>query len=157
MSNKKNCCYLKADWEKKKLFLYDFVGRNFWFYFMINIVINAAWCEDVKSFSITEHLMKFNTQKEKKKRPYFEHRTLIWPRFLLFFVNSLTLYLHLKSSNNLKDLAGTRGLKTKTRVNLTWKKVPSDKDWSLLYSIEVYPYLDQILFVNFSLRKSKVR
>ena len=30
------------------------------------------------------------------------------------------------------------------------KKVPSEKNLSLVYHIEVYSYLDQILFVNFS-------
>ena len=58
-------------------------------------------------------LTKFNTQKN-----YFERRTLISSRFLLFFVNILTLYLHLTSTKNLKDLAGTRELKTKGRVKL---------------------------------------
>ena len=58
--------------------------------------------------------MKFNTQ----KKVYFEDRAFIWSRFLLFFVKSLTLYLHLTSTKNLKDLAGTRGLKTKSRVKL---------------------------------------
>ena len=53
--------------------------------------------KDVISFYITEHLMKFNV-----KKTYFESQTLIWSRFLLFFVNSLTL--HLTSTKNLKDL-----------------------------------------------------
>ena len=62
-------------------------------------------------FSIKEHLMKFNTQ---KRTTCFERQTLIWSRFLIFFVNSLTLYLHLTSTKNPKDLAGTRGLKSKS-------------------------------------------
>ena len=48
--------------------------------------------------------MKFNTQ----KKTYFKHQTLIQSRFLLFFVNILTLYLHLTSKK----------LKTKGRVKL---------------------------------------
>ena len=55
--------------------------------------------KDVISFYITEHLMKFNA-----KKTYFESQTLIWSRFLLFFVNSLALYLHLTSTKDLKDL-----------------------------------------------------
>ena len=94
--------------------------------------------------------MKFNT----KKKTYFERRTLIWSRFLLFFVNILTLYLHLTSTKNLKDLSGTRKLKTKSRVKLQQKKAPSNKNLSLMYYIEVYPYLDQVFFVSFSSRKS---
>ena len=35
-----------------------------------------------------------------------------------FFVNILTLYLRLTSKKNLKDLAGTRELKTKGRGKL---------------------------------------
>ena len=111
--------------------------------------------KDVISFYITEHLTKFNTQK--KKETYFERRTLIWSRFLIFFVNSLTLYLRLTSTKNVNDLAGTRGLKTKSRVKLQWKKVPSGKNLSLIYYIEVYQYLDQILLVNFSSGNSSVR
>ena len=53
--------------------------------------------KDVISFYITEHLMKFNP-----KKTYFESQTLIWSRFLLFFVIRLTL--HLTSTKNLKDL-----------------------------------------------------
>ena len=53
--------------------------------------------KDVISFYITEHLMKFNA-----KKTYFESQTLIWSRFLLFFVIRLTL--HLTSTKNLKDL-----------------------------------------------------
>ena len=103
--------------------------------------------KDVILFSIKEHLMKFNTQ---KRTTCFERLTLICWRFLLLFVNSLTLYLHLTSAENLKDLAGTRVVKTKRRVKLKWKKAPSLKNLSLIYYPKVYPYLDQIFFVNFS-------
>ena len=95
--------------------------------------------------------MKFNT---KKKKTYFECGTLIWSRFLLFFVNILTLYLHLTSTKSLKDLSSTRELKTKSRVKVQWKKVPSYKNLSLMYYIEIYPDLDQIFFINFSSGKS---
>ena len=54
----------------------------------------------------------------------------------------------------LKDLSGTRELKTKSRVKLQRKKVPFDKNLSLMYYIEVYPYLDRVFFVNFSSGKS---
>ena len=54
----------------------------------------------------------------------------------------------------LKDLSGTRELKAKSRVKLQRKKVPFDKNLSLMYYIEVYPYLDQVFFVNFSSGKS---
>ena len=54
----------------------------------------------------------------------------------------------------LKDLSGTRELKTKSRVKLQRKKVPFDKNLSLMYYIEVYPYLGQVFFVNFSSGKS---
>ena len=54
----------------------------------------------------------------------------------------------------LKDLSGTRELKTKSRVKLQRKKLPSDKNLSLMYYIEVCPYLDQVFFVNFSSGKS---
>ena len=67
-----------------------------------------------------------------------------------FFVHSLTSYLHLTSTKNLKDLAGTRGLITKSRQTLQRKKVPSKKNLSLAYYIELYSYLDQILFAIFS-------
>ena len=58
--------------------------------------------------------------------------------------------MQLTSTKNLEDFAGTRGLKIKSREKLQWKKVPSEKNLSLVYHIEVYSYLDQILFVNFS-------
>ena len=54
--------------------------------------------------------MKFNTQKK-----------LILNVELLYDQDSfyiLTLHLHLTSKKNLKDLAGTRELKTKGRVKL---------------------------------------
>ena len=54
----------------------------------------------------------------------------------------------------LKDLSGTRELKTKSRVKLQRKKVLFDKNLSLMYYIEVYPYLDRVFFVNFSSGKS---
>ena len=73
---------------------------------------------------------------------------------VISFSITLTLYLHLTSTKNLNDVAGTRGLKTKSRVNLQWKKVPSDKNLPLICYIEVYPYLDRILCVNYSSRKS---
>ena len=58
--------------------------------------------------------MKFDTQ----EKTYFERQTLMRLRFLLLFVNILTLYLHLTSTKNLKNLAGTHGLKIKSRVKL---------------------------------------
>ena len=60
----------------------------------------------------------------------------------------------LTSTKDLKDLAGTRKLKTKNRVKLQRKKVPFDKTLSLMYYIEVYPYFGQVFFVNFSSGKS---
>ena len=48
--------------------------------------------------------------KKKLKKKYLECRILIW--LLLFFVNSLILYLHLIPTKNLKDPADTHGLKS---------------------------------------------
>ena len=58
--------------------------------------------------------MTFDTQ----EKTYFERQTLMRLRFLLLFVNILTLYLHLTSTKNLKDYAGTHGFKIKSRVKL---------------------------------------
>ena len=63
---------------------------------------------------MTEHLMKFNTQK--KKQLILNIELLYNQDSFYCFVNSLTLYLHLSSNKSLWDLAGTRGLKTKRRV-----------------------------------------
>ena len=71
--------------------------------------------KDVISFSITEHLMKFITQKIQLiliVELLYDHN------IPLIFVNSLTLYLYLASTKNLQDLTGTRELKTKSRVKL---------------------------------------
>ena len=71
--------------------------------------------KDVISFSITEHLMKFITQRIQLiliVELLYDHN------IPLIFVNSLTLYLHLASTKNLQDLTGTRELKTKSRVKL---------------------------------------
>ena len=54
----------------------------------------------------------------------------------------------------LKDLSGTRELKTKSRVKLQRKSLPFDKNLSLMYYIEVYPYLGQVFFLIFSSGKS---
>ena len=102
---------------------------------------------------MTEHLMKFNTQKNKEH--FILNIELLYNQdSFYFFVNSLTLYLHLTSKKNLWDLEGTGGLKTKSRVKFQWKKVPSKKNLLLIYYIKVYPYLHQILFVSFSSGKS---
>ena len=42
--------------------------------------------EDVKSFSITEHLMKFNTQKEKKKRDLILNVELLYDQDSFYFL-----------------------------------------------------------------------
>ena len=71
--------------------------------------------KDVTLFSITEHLMKFNT---KKNQLILNIKLLYDQDSFYFFVNSLTLYLHLTSTKNLWDLAGTRGIKTKNKVSM---------------------------------------
>ena len=69
--------------------------------------------KDVISFYITEHLTKFNTQ---KKRKLILNVELLYDQDSLYFL--LTLYLRLTSTKNVNDLAGTRRLKTKSRVKL---------------------------------------
>ena len=92
---------------------------------------------------MTEHLMKFNTQK--KKEHFILNIELLYNQDSFYvFVNSLTLYLHLTSKKILWDLEGTRGLKTKSRVKFQWKKVPFKKNLLLIYYTKVYPYLHQI-------------
>ena len=95
--------------------------------------------------------MKFTTQ---IKKTYFVSRTLLWSRFLLFFVHILkcfifALYLHLTFAKNLQDLAGTRGLKTKSKAPMKKGSVGQE-----FVTYVLYWYLDQIFFVKFSSGKS---
>ena len=76
--------------------------------------------------------MKFNTQ----KKTYFKHQTLIQSRFLLFFVNILTLYLHLTTTKNVKDISGIRELKTKSRVKLQLEKVRPTRIYHLCITLK---------------------
>ena len=69
--------------------------------------------KDVILFSITEHLKKFNT---KKTQLILNIKLLYDQDSFYFFVNSLTLYLHLTSTKNLWDVEGTRGIKNKSKV-----------------------------------------
>ena len=63
---------------------------------------------------MTEHLMKFITQK--KKHFILNIEVLYNQISIYFFVYSLSLYLHLISKKIPWDLEGTRRLKTKSRV-----------------------------------------
>ena len=78
---------------------------------------------------------------------YIYHQTLMWLRLLLSFVNTLTLYLHLTSTHNLKDLAGTRG-KPKIEKNSNQQMFRLKRIYHLQIITVIYYYLYTYTYIT---------